>query len=50
MLQRFLREDQGANHLEYAVIASGLVIVMAGAFTGVGNILRATFLAWSSSM
>lgn len=50
VLRRFLNEDEGANALEYAVIAAGLVVVMAGALSGVGAVLRSTFMAWSASM
>lgn len=50
MLRRFLREDDGANGIEYAIIAAGLVIVMAGALSGMGAALRSTFMAWSASM
>lgn len=50
MLQRFLREEEGANHTEYAVIAAGLVIVIGGGVTALGEALRATFIAWSASM
>ncbi len=37
MLKRFLKDDRGADALEYALVAAGLLVVVYAAFSYLGG-------------
>jgi pilus assembly protein Flp/PilA len=49
-LRRFLRNDSGATAIEYALIASGISIVILAAAQGVGTSLNTTFTSVKNAL
>jgi pilus assembly protein Flp/PilA len=46
--RRFVRDDDGATAIEYALIAGGVFLAIVSGATGVGEQLNATFTAVNS--
>ncbi|MFI5013209.1 MAG: Flp family type IVb pilin [Hyphomicrobiales bacterium] len=44
-LRRFARDESGATAIEYAVIASGIFLVIVAAVASIGTSLNTTFAA-----
>jgi pilus assembly protein Flp/PilA len=46
----FLRNESGATSIEYAMIATGISIVILAAVTGIGSAVKDDFAAASSAL
>lgn len=49
-LRRFLRAQEGATAIEYAMIASGISIAIAATVTSLGSAIKTTFYDKLSSL
>jgi pilus assembly protein Flp/PilA len=47
---RFMRDDRGATAIEYAVIASGVAVVIAAAVTSLGTGVKGLFTSVSTAL
>jgi pilus assembly protein Flp/PilA len=47
---RFLRDGTGATAIEYALIASGVSIVILVAVNGIGSVLNTTFTSVQTAL
>ena len=43
MIQRFIRDEEGATAIEYGLIAALIAVVIIGAVTALGSNLSSTF-------
>lgn len=50
LFSRFLTDRSGATTIEYALIASGLSIVIFAAVNGIGSSLNGTFTSVNTSL
>jgi pilus assembly protein Flp/PilA len=50
VLQSFVRDESGATAIEYAVIASGISIVIVASVGGIGTRLNTTFGSVSTQL
>ena len=50
LFSRFLREESGATAIEYALIATGLSIVILGAVNSIGSTLSGKFTSVNTSL
>jgi pilus assembly protein Flp/PilA len=50
LLQAFVRDEAGATAIEYAIIASGISIVIVAAVGGIGTRLNTTFGSVSTQL
>ena len=49
-LKRFLKDENGATAIEYALIAGGIALVIVAAVNGVGSALSTKFVTISTSL
>jgi pilus assembly protein Flp/PilA len=49
-LVRFLRDKSGTTAMEYAIIASGISIVIVGTIAGVGTSVKGFYTSVSSAL
>ena len=49
-LKRFLKDENGATAIEYALIAGGIAVVIITAVNGVGSALSTKFVTVSTSL
>jgi len=49
MIQRFIRDEEGATAIEYGLIAALIAVVIIGAVTALGTNLSTTFQTISSA-
>jgi pilus assembly protein Flp/PilA len=49
-LRRFLRDDNGATAIEYAMIASGIGVAIAASVVSLGSTVKGLFTSVSSAM
>ena len=49
-LKRFLKDENGATAIEYALIAGGIAVVLITAVNGVGSALSTKFVTISTSL
>jgi pilus assembly protein Flp/PilA len=47
---RFLRDESGATAIEYALIASGVAVVIAASITSLGSSVKGLFTSVSTSL
>ena len=47
---RFLRDERGATAIEYAIIASGVAVVIAAAVTSLGTSVNGLFTSVSTAL
>jgi pilus assembly protein Flp/PilA len=50
LILRFFKSDSAATAIEYALIASGISIVILAAVTGIGSSLNASFTSVSTQL
>ena len=50
LLTRFLRNEDGATSIEYAIIASGVAVVIVGAVQGLGSAVKGSYVAVQTAM
>ena len=50
MIARFLRNQDGATAIEYAIIAGGISIVIVAAVNGMGSTLSGKFTSVNASL
>jgi pilus assembly protein Flp/PilA len=50
MLKKFIRSEDGATAIEYALIASLIAMLLIGALTTIGTTLNGTFVSVGSSL
>jgi pilus assembly protein Flp/PilA len=50
LILRFIKNDSAATAIEYALIASGLSIVILGAVNSIGTSLNTTFASVSTQL
>ena len=49
-VRRFMRDDDGATAIEYAMIASGVGVVIAATITSLGSTVQNLFTSVSTSL
>ncbi len=49
-LRRFVRDESGATAIEYAMIASGVSIVIAGTVVALGSTVKGMFTSVSTAL
>ena len=49
-LKRFLKDENGATAIEYALIAGGIALAIVAAVNGVGSALSTKFVTISTSL
>jgi pilus assembly protein Flp/PilA len=49
-MRRFLRDDNGATAIEYAMIASGIGVAIAASVVSLGSTVKGLFTSVSSAM
>jgi pilus assembly protein Flp/PilA len=49
-IRRFLRDDNGATAIEYAMIASGIGVAIAASVVSLGSTVKGLFTSVSSAM
>jgi pilus assembly protein Flp/PilA len=47
---RFLRDEDGATSIEYAMIASGVAVVIAASITSLGSNVKGLFTSVSTAL
>jgi pilus assembly protein Flp/PilA len=47
---RFMRDERGATAIEYAMIASGVAVVIAAAITSLGSNVKGLFTSVATSL
>jgi pilus assembly protein Flp/PilA len=50
MIQRFVRDERGATAIEYALIASGVSIVIVGTVATLGSNVKTLFTSVSTAL
>jgi pilus assembly protein Flp/PilA len=50
LIARFLKNQDGATSIEYAIIAGGISIVIVAAVNGIGSTLSGKFTAVNASL
>jgi pilus assembly protein Flp/PilA len=50
LVRRFLRDDGGATAIEYALIASGVAVVIAASVVNLGSTVQGLFTSVSTSL
>jgi pilus assembly protein Flp/PilA len=50
MIQRFVRDERGATAIEYALIASGISIVIVGTVATLGSNVKGLFTSVSAAL
>jgi pilus assembly protein Flp/PilA len=50
LIQRFIRDEEGATAIEYGLIAAGIAIVIIVAVNGVGTSLNSVFNSVSGTL
>jgi pilus assembly protein Flp/PilA len=49
-LRRFIRDESGATSIEYAMIASGIAVVLAASITSLGTNVKGLFTSVSTAL
>ncbi len=49
-VRRFMRNERGATAIEYAMIASGIAVVLAATITGLGTNVKRLFTSVSTAL
>ena len=49
-LRRFMRNESGATSIEYAMIASGIAVVLAASITSLGTNVKGLFTSVSTAL
>jgi pilus assembly protein Flp/PilA len=49
-MRRFLRDDNGATAIEYAMIASGIGVAVAGAIVSLGTTVKGLYSSVATAM
>lgn len=50
LISRFLFDESGATAIEYAIVATGISIVIVAAVNGIGTVLTTTFTGLATSL
>jgi len=50
LLRRFLRDERAATSIEYALIASGISIVIAATVFSLGNVVKSDYTGVSTAL
>jgi pilus assembly protein Flp/PilA len=50
LIQRFIRDEEGATAIEYGLIAAGIAVAIIVAVNGVGTALNSTFTSVSTTL
>ncbi len=49
-VSRFVRDERGTTAVEYAIIASGIAVVIAASVTGIGSGVKGMFTSVSTAL
>ena len=50
LLAKFLNDDAGATSIEYAMIASGIAVVIVGTVQGLGSSVKGQYVAVQTAL